>query len=551
MFRAEQIISSIRAEYLARTFAAWRGHERTFLIELVRGLDEAAFAFTMAPNRAQLVRKDAARHLILLGAASALKPLIEHVRDDPGGVPWGPTTSQLSSLADQHLINCGRLAVVQRLAAMERYGLVKATFRAEDHLILETVSDEDDVMEREAGAWLGDLARQRLSSIEARMAAMKGQVAARIDRYASVEDGWFLGYDPDEEMIDYHRDFAVIHNAGTAEADALPAAALLGGRAFTEWNDASETAYGRVLHHIACATRLKAKTPSLELRNLLTVFARKDDIAAVWHQAGESREWAARIIAGLSLDTDTVALCERDHEMPLPYYIDFGRHFVLLPMFGGLMNASAGLTWHLRRVYRRDWDRSVDGREKVFRDDLRELFPSPRYLIPDRSFRLRRSDGSELTDVDAIVLDHLTGRLALIQLKWPDIYGRSIAERNSRRINLLKANEWVDRVSQWVGGRSAGELATVLGIGSAGSMPPALLVLARHAARFSGEAQYDARAHWLSWPSLVRTCQNSSGGDVLESLEKCRIKPKSRARKRKPIVNVHRLPGLTVEVLTP
>jgi hypothetical protein len=237
--------------------------------------------------------------------------------------------------------------------------------------------------------------------------------------------------------------------------------------------------------------------------------------------------------------------------MPLPYYIDFGRHFVLLPMFGGLMNASAGLTWHLRRMYRRDWDRSVDGREKVFRDDLREFFPSPRYLIPDRGVRLRRADGSELTDVDAIVLDHQTGRLALIQLKWPDTYGRSIAERNSRRINLLKANEWVGRVSQWIGGRSAGEVSAVLGIGSAGSMPPALLVLARHAARFSGEAQYDARAHWLSWPSLVRNYHNSPGGDVLGSLEKHRVKPKSRVRKRKPIVNVHRFPSLTVEVHTP
>lgn len=549
MHRAEQLISSIREAYLTRTVTAWRGQERLFLIELVRGLDEASFAFTMAPNRAQLVRDDAVRHLILLGGASALRPFIEKIQNDPGGVPWGPTSPELSSLADQHLINCGRLSVVHRLATMERYGLAEATFLADDRLVLEVISDDDgDAIERDASAWLSNLARHRLSAIEKRMAAAKDEMASRIDRYAEVHDGWFLRYDPDEDTIAYHRDFATIYNAGTAEADALPGAALLGGRSFSEWNEASITAYGRVLHHIACATRLKARTPGLELRNLLTVFARKDDIAAVWQQAGESVEWATRVIAGLSLNADTAAIWERHYELPLPYYIDFGQHFVLLPMFGGLMNASAGLTRHLRQVYSPDWDRAVDGREKVFRDDLRELFPTPRYLIPDREFALKRADGSELTDIDAVILDNQTGRIALVQLKWLDIYGRSLAERNSRRLNFLKANKWVDRVSEWVGGRSSGEIATGLGLGSSGSAPPILLVLARHAARFSGETQYDSRACWASWPTLVQTCRTSPERDVFKMLDRSQNRSWTRKRRRKPAISIHELPGLTVEV---
>lgn len=547
MHRAEQVISAIRTAYLARTAAASTGYERQFLIELVRGLDEASFAFTMAPNSAQLVRRDAARHLILLGAASALRPLMEGLQDDPGGVPWGPTTPHFSSVADQHLINCGRLAVVQRLAAMERYGLAEATFLSDNHLVLEMASDDDDIAERKAGAWLGALARQRLSMIAARMAAQKAEVAGRIDRYASVQDGWFLRYDPDEETMVYHRDFAEIHNAGTAEGDALPSSALLGGRPFADWNKASISAYGRVLHHIACATRLKARTTGLELRNLLTVFARKEDVAAVWQQSGETAEGAQQIIAGLSLNAETAAGCERDHELPLPYYVDFGRHFVLLPMFGGLMNASAGLTWHLRRTFRRDWDRAVDGREQVFRENLRELFTSPRYTIPDRGFRIRRTDGTELTDIDAVLIDNTTGRLGLVQLKWPDIYGRSLAERNSRRMNLLKANEWVSRVSEWIGSRSSGDVSTALGLGPSGSAAsPVLLVLARHAARFSGETGYDGRAHWESWPRLVQRCLTSREPDFLRMLARNRGAAKS--KRRTPSIDIHEIPGLTVEV---
>lgn len=549
MFRAEQLVAEIRSKYLTRVFTRWRGYERQFVIELVRGLDEAAFAFTMAPNRAQLLDEDIARHHMCLGAASALRPFLEVLRDDPGGVPWGSTSLKLGAVADQHLINCGQFAVVQRLAALERYGLAQATFRTEDHLVLEVTSGEEDAAERAAGAWLGSRAREKFFAAEARMVAMKSQVAARIDRYADVSNGWFLKYDPDWDMIQYHRDYATVSAAGIAEGDALPTAALLGGRTFADWNEASITALGRLLHHVACATRLKAMKRGLQLRNLLTLFARKDDIAAVWGETGETSEWAERIMGGLMLDTETAVAAERDHEMPLPYYIDFGRHFVLLPVFGGLMNPYAGLVSHLRRTYRQDWDRSVDGRERVFRDELRQMFPPPRYVVPVRGIRLRRDDGSELTDVDAVILDTQTGRLMLVQLKWPDIYGRSLAERNSRRINLLKANEWVGRVSEWVGDRSSGEVATALNVGMAGDQPPAILVIARHVARFSGETAYDARAQWISWPTLAQIRTQSPESDVLELLA---AKPARVERDRhsaaRAVPVVYHLPGLVVEI---
>ena len=84
-----------------------------------------------------------------------------------------------------------------------------------------------------------------------------------------------------------------------------------------------------------------------ELRNLLTGFARKEDIQALWVEAGETEESAGRIIDGHSLTPEVASIYERDFELPLPYYIDFGRHFFLLPMFGGLMNAHAGMVSYL------------------------------------------------------------------------------------------------------------------------------------------------------------------------------------------------------------
>lgn len=549
MLIAERHIAEIRAEYLARTVETWRGYEHVSLIEIVRGLDAAAFALTMAPNRTQLIREDVARHYIILGAASAIRPFLEAVRDDPGGVPWGPTSHRISLIVDQHLRNCGELAAVQRLAALERYGLAEAKFLAADHLVLEVESDDDDFAEVRSGSWLSEQARRKLAAAEARMAAMKDRVAAKIDQYTDVHDGWFIQYDPDWEMVEYHRDYAKLYAAGTAEADALPGNAILGGRSFAEWNETSLTALGRVFHHIACATRLKATKQDLELRNLLTVFARKDDIVATWQEVGETREWAERIAEGLTLDVAGAAAAERDCEVPLPYYIDFGRDFVLLPMFGGLMNPHAGLGWHLRRMYRSDWDRSVDGREQVFRHDLQALFPGPRYIIPGHGIRLKRDDGSDLTDVDAVLLENHTGALVLVQLKWPDIYGRSLAERNSRRINLLKANEWVGRVHDWIAGRSAAEVGKALGLSVAGCRRPEILVIARHTVRFSGEVGYDQRAHWISWPQLVQLRTQCPERDVCSLLGDQNQQTKNhRVKSRKGGAVHHHFPGLTVEV---
>jgi hypothetical protein len=211
------------------------------------------------------------------------------------------------------------------------------------------------------------------------------------------------------------------------------------------------------------------------------------------------------------------------------------------------MNPCAGLVWHLKREYRRDWDFAVDGREAIFRNDLRMALPSRRYSVPDRGFSLRRPEGTELTDVDAVIIDERTGEIVLVQLKWPDIYGRSLAQRNSRRINLVKANEWVGRVSDWVGGRSSAEVARAFGLNASGKEAPRLLVLARHIAKFTGETGYDPRALWGSWPSLARMCERFPHRSVLKMLDEAEDE-RGGGRSRWSGTTIRRLPNLTVEV---
>lgn len=535
-------LEQLRDDYLAMIGRQWLGLERLLLLELVRSLDETAFAFHVAPNGAELRERDDARQLILLGASTALAPLLALLHDHPGGVPWARSDSRLADLADRHLIECGKFSVVHRLASMEKYGLASTNFPSPDHLVIEVENDEAEAQERAEGGWLGAQQRLRLTSIERDLVSRKAAIGQRIGRYTRSPDGWSIAYDPDAEAMAYHRDLAEIFSAGTAELDSLPPASIIAGRAFEDWNRVSIEAYGKVLHHIACATKLKSNRSVLELRNLLTVFARKADIEELWGGGSEGRQ----VLDLLNLDATTAVRLDRSHEMPIPYYIDFGRDFVLLPVFGALMNSVAGLTSQLRHAHRKDWDRALDAREKAFRADLAELMNPDRYLVPSHGFNLKRMDGSDLTDVDAAIVDRQSGELCLVQLKWPDIYGRSLAERESRRTNLVKANEWVERVHDWVGKKNSKAACAALSLPHGSDRQVALMVLTRHVADFVGANDFDPRATWVSWPRFAKSVMENGDRDLLSV-----ITGKSRQPVRasgETIVNHYEFSGLSVEV---
>lgn len=135
----------------------------------------------------------------------------------------------------------------------------------------------------------------------------------------------------------------------------------------------------------------------------------------------------------------------------------------------------------------------------------------------------------------------------MVQLKWYDAHGFGLAERNSRRDNLLtKGNEWVEKVHCWIDGRTSAQLAKAYGWGTAADVPPRLLVMARHAATFTGETRYDPRASWISWHALSEGMHEADGGGLLDVIDAGWRRASDDERSgRSTIIE---LPGMTVEV---
>jgi hypothetical protein len=154
MSPAEARIREIATSYLDLVSRNWRGHEIALAIELVRGLDEIAFAFSLAPNSSELAENDVARQHMLRGGALALGPLLEAAHTGCNDIPWGPTTDRFSELADDHLRDCGVLSVLMRLCGLERYDLAETKFLASDHLVIEVAAGSGERSEVEAETWL-------------------------------------------------------------------------------------------------------------------------------------------------------------------------------------------------------------------------------------------------------------------------------------------------------------------------------------------------------------------------------------------------------------
>ena len=490
---------------MQRSIAAFSsGHEHQAVIELVRAIDHIAFAFTLAPNRQYLIANDQARKLMLVGASAALEPLLRQLKEiGKEGIPWVPTNEKTSIWADQTLLDCGIITTAIRLAELERYGLARASLVAPKHILIEAASDDPERSGRLIKMLRRNIEQAAYSAESDSLASLAIAFRDRIDQYIDVDFGWYIRYESDDELKDYYRKIAELNAAGVVEGHEMPDSAEFGPLRFKQWRECCISASGRVLKHIACATRLLSLNPSLELRNLLTCFVRKDDAIRVWQEEGLSAEQAAALLRALTLDSVNVGDWRSDFDIPVPYYIDVGNDFFLLPSFGALLNPYSGATRSLQRAYSKDWDRAVDGREAIFRTQLAELLPGQRFSCTGKSHVIRRPDRSVLTDIDALLMDNRNGQVVLVQLKWNDVVGRSLRQRESRKRNLLAANKWVNSISEWINGRSSSEIARELGARFDGDRAPLIVVLTRHGWQFSGDVPYDPRATWSSWNELV------------------------------------------------
>lgn len=496
----EAIFGRKAADLKASYREAWRGREREAVIEIVRAADEAACITQLGLSR--LWRRE--HYFILKGVTPALSTFLPNMMGQGRGLPFGPSNPELAAITDRMLVEFGKLATLQRLASLERYQLAESRNTDPNTIEMVVRSDAAEEQDRAASAWLSSETKRQLRASQGEQPDVK-RIGKLLDRTSAVDHGWFIRYEGHKKLIKHYHRAAMVEIAGCLESEALPDAAVIGGRQFAEWRESCAASLGSLFNHIAYALRLQRSNPHLMLRTLLSTPVLRHDAIEIWLERGERPDRVDATLARFTLGATTIEPWLGHHEIPAPYYVDVGGGWLLLCAFGALLNPIHGVVRSLRTEYRKEWDSAVAGREDEYRGDLIELFSAPRFTVPRKGVVLKRTDGSHLTDVDAVIVDHNTGMIALAQLKWPDPVGMSPRERESRRRNLLEANDWVDRVSTWISTRDSADIGRALGISITQSIkPPVLMVIPRYSARFTRTEKYDDRAAWLTWAEVVR-----------------------------------------------
>lgn len=228
-----------------------------------------------------------------------------------------------------------------------------------------------------------------------------------------------------------------------------------------------------------------------------------------------------------------------------------GNGSVVKMITGCLDNPFQFMLRELRRRFPDDWDKSVDYREDIFRRDLFDVF-SLFNGVAVFTDNVNISSSAGKTDIDALVVDFRLKIAGVFQLKWQDLYGSSMRERESKKVNFLKTgNAWVEKASRWFDEGKMPETLISLGIPkeSATQIKRArFFVLGRNFSHFSGDCPMDARAAWGTWAQVLRLLDTKATGESAITILHDQLildSPNKRAQKQNGVDEV-KIPGMTL-----
>ena len=511
---AQVKLSELMAGVHARELAFKKrvaGSERLALLDLIRAIDSVGYLRAFAPD-SQVSDLPSYLDVCWLGIARALSLFVPNGMTGPG-MAWSRSTPDLSMRASSILYRSGLVTHLRRLADMVRYQLAEVEMSKSGALRFVIIASDLEASDRQAIVWyaqhLKTFDRPLLDALEAEQGKW---VAQELERRVSTDATFGIRYSSSRELEEYFETHAELRARSLPGHDSLPGESRIGPLTYEQYRTAVVAGMARALKHSAFVDTLSTRAGAPAARDILTIFAFDHELRDQWGgllSLDDSQ--SAVMLDMIGISASDVPFVSSTFDCPQALLIRAGDQCWYKPVYGGLNNPFPWTTRKLQRTFRQDWDRAVNARETAFRQDMRMLFPEPRFYMPERPYKLRGVRGV-LTDIDAVIVDRLCGTIAVFQLKWQDSFENSLAERASRQRNLTEeGNSWIETVTRYCDGLSGTERAKSLGIDAsvaADAREMRLFVLTRNGAKFSGGEAQDQRAAWLSWYDMLRRCHS-------------------------------------------
>lgn len=262
--------------------------------------------------------------------------------------------------------------------------------------------------------------------------------------------------------------------------------------------------------HLAhCRVALESM-PEIDAWTSLTLWQKKAELVeSLIDMTGLDCQKIELILKYISIGPGDVGRLGEEPVSLLPMIIDFENGMLLRPISSTYRNQFVSFLSISRWRDKNSINVVSNAREGWFRENLYALFRGNRYMCVSGNVVLRRG-GRRVTDLDAVILDRVTGELAIFQLKWQDYFSSDVKQLGSRAKNFSEeVDGWAEAVSGWIREASAFDLLQTLRLDPKRSGAPQkifLFALSWRVARSAGYG-YPVLSPFLSvasWPQFCR-----------------------------------------------
>jgi hypothetical protein len=428
-----------------------------------------------------------------------------------------PSQPSTQAKADDFVFNCATLGLSERFEGWLREGILVGELRLQpkperdgigDILVLRSAapSYSDEEIGLAGLRWAGEQTLAEDRSLELGLEERHRKLELALERRVDLLDGWRVIYESTREIDDHFLEWGQFYLRRKFSQDMIAPDDVIGGRPFSRYVAVLSVLSGRSQKHIAFSAILRARYPSVHIRNLLTSHSdRESFIESLARYMDADRGEIESILASLILTGDNLEVHTRSGETAWAPIVQASIDTLILPTYGLDINPFLFLLTDLRYRYEKDWFRVANNRERRWIEEIEKLFDEPRWQTHGRNLRLREG-GKDLTDIDFALYDRKANELALFQLKWQHPVGIDNRGRRSAGKNLAEeSNRWIDIVFSWLDRHGVGDLLRRLGFDSSISPVVQLFVLGRYHVHLSGFDARDRRAIWSDWAHFRRS----------------------------------------------
>jgi hypothetical protein len=480
--------------------------KQRFFISAI-GIYDKLFVDSIGPDAKKLIKPYYDR-IIRYSYPVFIRTFYDQEFEKLPGVALKPIDGQLQILYTKLIYSCGIIGWMQSmvddvkagyLSYTSLFNYVRIKFKEKYHW--------NEYLEKEYLTWYSVTIAQLQQNEYEKLNAKLPEILDKISRSVFVWRDHFMGYSNDIETEVYFNEHAYLDAKQTVEWDMFSPECLFGNIRYGDIVQAIIDFSGYSIKHIYCANVLKTLYPKLINENLFTCIFTEDDLVhlIVSNQKTDIKN-AKTILDTLSLTSKkgdyynhTSASCAPLIKVSEQQYIRSIRGF--------LDGAFEFALFRLHNSFPKDWDRNVNTREKTFKEHLYMLFDNDRFLCVPHAILLE-SNGKVSTDIDAAVVDKVTGEIALFQLKWQDPTSYSSFALKSKKNNYNEQTQkWINVVDTWLKNSSEAELASKIGIKKKYIKKDKVLlfVLGRHHGNYSGISKPTSKCAWVQWYQLLQT----------------------------------------------